>query len=252
MSKKSIGIIGITGQIGNILSSIISKSNLYKLGMGFSKKSQQHELQNVFKNNDYIVDFSSHDIIKLILDTALNNPKPLIICTTGWEQSDNNINEQLMKLSKLTIIIVSPNTSLCSFLQKKITSKIASILDEKYDIDIIERHHRNKLDYPSGTAISILNEIKKTKRNNDKEYTSNQITTGPRTNNNICTSSIRSGNIIGEHSVIFTSENDEIIIQHRVFNRNLFAEGVFNIIEWIEKNNIKNGIYNMSDIFNKL
>lgn len=115
-----------------------------------------------------------------------------------------------------------------------------------FDIDIIEYHHRNKIDYPSGTALSIGKQIAKLigyKLNTIKVLNK----TGPRRKNTIGYSIIRAGEIIGEHKILFTSKSGEVIeINHKVTNRLVFAYGALLAAKWIK--NKKNGFYNMQDV----
>ena len=251
---KTIGIIGITGRMGCVLTNTIKTKfdKDFKIGVGFNKSQILcNNLKDVFEKNDYIVDFSSSAITELIFKTAILKPKPLIVCTTGWNK--NKINIQLHELAKIVPVIIAPNTSIGAYLQYYLTEKLTNILDTNYDIDIIEKHHRNKIDCPSGTAISLIKNIKKNKKKQyNLKYKTNKLIRGPRPKNCINLSIERSGNITGEHTVNFTSTEEMISIKHVAFNRILFAKGVIKILKWLNNTKPQNKLYTFSDIFNMI
>lgn len=238
---NSIGIIGITGRMGNILAKMINDSQSYSLGQGYSSSSC--DLSEVFLSNDYIIDFSSNILIYSVLSAALRNPKPLIICTTGWDK--NKYAKDIEKLAKTIPLIIASNTSVGAYLQSYLVREMARFLDDDYDIDIIEKHHRNKVDSPSGTALSLFEDIKSIKQ---KEYRTSQEEPGKREDNLISINSIRSGNIYGEHEVIFTSSEEVLSVKHVVFSRSIFAKGAIKALDWLVKKKPDPGIYSMQDV----
>lgn len=247
MSKK-IGVIGITGRTGSLVAREILSTPNYFLGPCFSRTQNPYiSLENLFKENDYIIDFSSADLINNILEQALLNPKPLIICTTGWEQ--DIFKTQIDLLSEKAPVVIAPNTSIGATIQRYLSKKLAGVLDTQYDIDILEKHHNKKMDAPSGTAKSLASEIKLAKLNElDLKYEIHKEFAGSRPKNSINILSQRSGNLPGEHEVFFTSEEEAISIKHTAFNREVFAKGALKIVDWLEKKAKKTGIYTMLDI----
>lgn len=245
--KKKIGVIGVTGRVGALVAKQILDSN-YVLGPCFSRSQDPYiDLKTIFESNDYIIDFSSSSLISDILKHALVNPKALIICTTGWDQND--FKKELDALSKKIPIVITANTSIGTAMQRYLAKKISVILDAKYDIDILEKHHNKKIDSPSGTAKSIAEDIKSTKLNKfDLDYTISEYFDGVRPKNLINIISQRSGNLSGEHEISFTSEDEYISIKHIVFNRLVFAKGALKIVDWLENMNKEPGIYNMLDV----
>ncbi|WHQ46936.1 MAG: 4-hydroxy-tetrahydrodipicolinate reductase [Candidatus Midichloria sp.] len=242
---KKIGIIGSSGRMGLLVSQAIKMEN-YQLGKDFNRNSE-YKLQEVFVDNDFVIDFSSPNLVKATLSEALKNPKPLAICTTGWKQ--NEFEKELETLAEIVPIVIASNTSLGANLQQYLVSLLSKMLDASYDIDITEKHHRNKIDIHSGTATSLINEIKKTKKEHfNIEYISTPINQGPRPENFIGMHVERSGNLPGEHEVVFTSNSELISIKHIAFNRNLFVLGTIKIIKWIEQYQPKPGIYSMRDV----
>ncbi len=247
---KNIGIIGVTGRMGSLLADLIKSHSYYSLGPCFSKSLKPYiELDSLFKDNDYIIDFSSASLTQIILKLAVLNPKPLIICTTGW--STKELDEPLKILAEMVPVVITSNTSIGASIQRYLARQLAKILDAEYDIDVLEKHHRNKVDRPSGTAKSLIDDIKKEKQlNYSSIYKSDEYIEGKRPENFIGTAIQRSGNLPGEHEVIFTSLEESLSIKHIIFNRDTFAKGALKIIDWIESTDPAPGIYDMLDVLN--
>ena len=245
--KKTIGIVGNTGRMGGVLADVINHSE-YVVGPGFGLGQEPHvELATVFENNDYVIDFSNASLIGELLQTALDNPKPLLICTTGW--AVENYQEQLDRLSAKVPVVVATNTSVGAFLQRYLVRKLAGVLGADYDIDIIEKHHRNKVDCPSGTAMTMFNEIKRVKHAVfAADYNTHTLNEGPRPDNYVGMEVVRSGNLPGDHAVSFTSLEEMITVQHVAFDRKLFAKGAVRIVRWLNENEPAPGIYGMADV----
>ncbi len=249
---KKVGIIGGSGRLGNEIANLISSSNKYQLGLLYSRSNSKNiSIDDVFLESDYVIDVSSSKILSNILLSAIKSPKPLLILTTGWKAEE--FEKTLDSLSKLACLIIASNTSYGSYMQGAIAYDIAKNLGQEYDIDIVEQHHRNKLDQPSGTALTLFNIIAKSKKENQNlNYTlyDRKDNSHPRSPLTISIESRRSGNIPGEHEVYFTSSDEIISVKHVALNRSLFAHGAIKILDWLLLNEPKSGIYYSSDIFN--
>jgi 4-hydroxy-tetrahydrodipicolinate reductase len=243
--KKKIGIIGISGRMGMELASALQSSQSYELGIGFDS-STHLTLNDVLKTNDYVVDFSSAALIKDILETAIQQPKPLLLCSTGWDKDKFVL--ELKAIAKAVPVIIAPNTSLGACMQQHLVALLARALGLEYDIDIMEQHHKGKLDVPSGTARALVETVKEAKRTQGIEYHSCAFTEGQRPNKCILLSSLRSGSLPGEHCVSFTSADEIISIKHVAFNRSLFARGAMLAVQWLDKSKASPGIYTMTDV----
>jgi 4-hydroxy-tetrahydrodipicolinate reductase len=242
---KRVGIIGMTGRMGSILSSQIESNPKYVV----DQSTANQNLSQIFEQNDYVVDFSSAEIIEDILKAALECPKPLILLTTGWDK-EQYMQQYLQLIAKRVPVVIAPNTSLGSWLQNFLSAKIASILDESYDIDIIDKHHKSKVDRPSGTTNFLISSIKSAKIDHHNiQYDASHHCEGLRKPSAIEVSVLRSGNLPGEHEVIFTSQDEMISIKHTAFNRELFAKGAIRILDWLNQSNPIPGIYGMGDLY---
>jgi len=246
--KKKIGIIGSTGRMGRIVKEQISAHNNFENGLNFNdENSLEITLEEVFGSNDYIIDFSSPQIIGSILEIVFSTPRPLVIGTTGW--SGQQVRDLLIKASAKAPIVIASNTSYGMAIQRYMVRQLARLLDSNYDIDITEKHHRHKIDIPSGTANTLLKDIQDTKQNyHELNYEAYVLKNGPRPPNFIGINIQRSGNINGDHEVSFISPDEMISIKHVAFNRSLFAKGALNIVNWLDQTKPQPGLYSINDI----
>lgn len=165
---------------------------------------------------DIIIDFSNHNATKNLIDFAKFNNLPIFIATTGQNEEElYMINEAKKDIN----IKLCTNTSVGINLINEIVKNISKVLYD-YDVEIIEKHHRRKIDAPSGTALTLAKNIQETR---DLEIVTNRI--GKRQDNQIGISSVRAGNIVGEHSVIFAKEDEIIEIKHTALSRKIFGVG---------------------------
>ena len=193
--RKQIGVIGVGGRMGSLLSELIAQHQSYVLGPSFMRSRQSTtSLEDVFKANKIVVDFSSSDLVEHTLAAALSVPKPFVICTTGWQK--DHTRKQIKALSKEVPIVIAPNTSIGACLQLYLAKQVAKILGEEYDIDILEKHHRNKSDAPSGTALALLNSVQEEKkRYHNLNYKPYSVGQSPRPKQVIGFAVRRSGNL---------------------------------------------------------
>lgn len=201
-----------------------------------------NNFEDIKEKIDVIIDFSIPVATFKILEYAKKNKIPTVIATTGFD--DEQVKE-IEKISKEIPIFKSANMSLEINLMASIVQKIANVLIES-DIEIIETHHNQKIDSPSGTAILLADAINKV-LNEKKEYNFNRMQKrGKRSKNEIGFSSIRGGNIVGEHTVQFFGENETLEITHKSYSRQVFAEGALKAANFLVKQ--PNGLYNMENL----
>ena len=200
------------------------------------------KIEEIAEKPDVIVDFSVPKATINILEFAKNNRVPIVIATTGLSEEENTY---IKECSKVIPIFQSPNMSYDINLMKKVVAEVAKMLKDT-DIEIIETHHNRKVDAPSGTALTLANSINEA-LGNTKEYDFDRFSKREkRKKNEIGFSSIRGGNIVGEHTVSFFGENETFEITHRAYSRGVFAEGALKGAEFLVNKN--NGYYTMEDI----
>lgn len=200
------------------------------------------DIQDIKEKVDVIIDFSVPLATFNILKYAVENKIAIVIATTGFSP------EELAKIedySKQIPIFKSSNMSLDINLMAGIVQKIAEILQDS-DIEIIETHHNRKVDSPSGTAILLadaINEVLESK----KEYNFERLQKREkRSKNEIGFSSIRGGNIVGEHTVAFFGQSETLEIKHTAYSRQVFAQGALKATKFIVKQ--EPGLYDMKSL----
>ncbi len=203
--------------------------------------------KEAFKNTDVIIDFTTPKCTFEILRIASKLKKKVVIGTTGFTKKQENL---IKTYSKQIPILKSGNMSLGINLLMYLTEIAASILNEKYLSKVFEIHHKYKKDYPSGTALMLGKGIAVGKNKDfykliGKKYLNKKkFPFGKKINFN----SIRKGEIIGEHEVLFSSGKEIIKLNHEAFDRTLYSEGAIEAANWIM--NKKKGFYTMRDLMN--
>lgn len=201
-----------------------------------------NNLEKIKEKVDIIIDFSVPVATFEILKYAKKNKVPVVIATTGFSKEQL---EQIEELSKEIPIFRSANMSLEINLMADILQKIAEVLKES-DIEIIETHHNKKVDSPSGTAILLADAINKV-FNGEKNYNFDRMQKREkRDKKEIGFSSVRGGNIVGEHTVQFFGENETLEITHKSYSRQVFAEGALKAAKFLVKQPA--GFYNMKNL----
>jgi len=181
--------------------------------------------RNMTKKVDAMVDFSTPEAALERLAECVKTETPAVLCTTGFTDAQK---AQITKASKKIPVVFSSNMSVGVNLLFKRVPEIAKTLGETYDIDIVETHHRFKKDAPSGTAKTLAERI--------------EAATGRKPN----VHAVRSGDVVGEHRIIFGTLGDSIEIIHRASTRDIFAKGSIEAAKWASK--AKPGLYTMLDV----
>ena len=192
-----------------------------------------------------IIDFTTSPASLEHLRTAGGKGVPMVIGTTGFSPEESS---ELKRLAKKIPCVWSPNMSVGVNLMFKLTAEAAGILGDDFDVEIIEAHHRRKVDAPSGTALRIGELIARAlgrKFENVGIY-GRRGRVGQRTKKEIGMQVIRAGDIVGEHTVIFGGEGERLEITHRAHSRDNFARGALRAAQWLA--NQKKGLYDMMDV----
>ncbi len=202
-------------------------------------------LESVVDQGDVIIDFTFHAATMEFARIAAAHKKAMVIGTTGL--SPENLAE-LKELARDIVIVQAPNMAVGVNVLFKVTQKVAEILGNDYDIEIVEAHHRMKKDAPSGTALK-LGEMAALGVGRDLQkvgvFERNGII-GERTDDEIGIQTIRGGDIVGEHTVYFAGPGERIELTHRAHNRDNFARGAAVAAAWVAGR--ANGMYSMFDV----
>lgn len=197
------------------------------------------------KHSDCVIDFSHPEASIQNLESAVKHNKAIVIGTTGFSHHQR---ENLKKLAQKTKVVAAPNMSIGVNLLFKVVSDVADILGSDYDVEIVEAHHRLKKDAPSGTAMRIAEVLASAlKRDLEKVavYERKGII-GERKPEEIGIQTIRAGDIVGDHTVVFGGLGERLEITHRAHSRETFARGAVRAAMWLVKQ--ENGLYDMQDV----
>jgi len=254
MKKINVTVTGALGRMGKILIKRISKNKNLKLFSLTDLKSgkiingikiQKNNL-GAFKRTDVIIDFSRPKSSLEVLNYAKKLKKKVVIGTTGFTKKQENL---IKSYSRKIAIFKSGNMSLGINLLEYIVNILSKKIPNDYYIGVNDDHHKNKIDYPSGTALMLANAVSKGK-NKNLESIKGKIFLNKKGNlqkNKINFFIKRKGNTIGRHSVLFNNKIENIELKHTAFSRELFADGALNAAIWICKKN--KGLFNMQDMF---
>ena len=192
---------------------------------------------------DVIIDFSHHSALPSLLNYAVSHKTPVVVCTTGHTEEEM---QMMREASENTGVFFSRNMSIGVNLLIALCKRAALALGEEFDIEIIEKHHHNKLDAPSGTAMMIAEELKETKDGNAEFVYDRHEIRRKRDPREIGIHAVRGGSIVGEHDVIFAGENEIITLSHVATSRELFADGALKAADFMIGKS--QGLYSMSDL----
>ncbi len=221
---KDLGEIGGYGTVGAVVSS---------------------SLEAIIDSADLLIDFTFHEATMGFARLAAKHGKAMVIGTTGL--TADNLRE-LAELSRNFPCVQSPNMAVGVNVLFKVAGKIAQVLGDGYDIEIVEAHHRMKKDAPSGTALKLGEMVAAGVGRNLEEvgvYARHGII-GERTDKEIGIQTIRAGDIVGEHTVYFAGPGERIEITHRAHSRDNFARGAAVAAAWLAHK--PNGLYTMFDV----
>ena len=193
-------------------------------------------------NADVIVDFSNPAVLDSMLEYAVEKNIPVVICTTGYSEEQK---KKIFAASEKIAVFYSGNMSLGINLIIELAKKAAAVFGDGFDVEIVEQHHNQKLDAPSGTALMIADAISEVKT--DAEYVYDRHSyRKKRDKKEIGIHSVRGGNIVGEHEVIFAGQDEVLTISHSARSKTVFAVGALNAAVYLKDKGA--GMYNMSNL----
>ena len=256
MKKIKLAISGCMGRMGQQLIKSSKKNKNFKLITLTENRLVNRKFNGVklelnsdiaFKKSDMIIDFTVPDCTLEILKIASKLKKKVVIGTTGFTRTQE---KQIKNFSKKIPILKAGNMSLGVNLLMYLTEIASKSLNDKYLSKIFEVHHKHKKDYPSGTALMLGKGIADGKNKNlynligKKFLNKKSFPYGKKIN----FSSLRKGEIIGEHEVKFSSGKEIITLNHEAFDRALYSDGALTAAKWLMKK--KPGLYSMRDLLN--
>lgn len=195
---------------------------------------------------DAIIDFSHHSALPSLISYATKHKTPLVVATTGHTDEERKM---MIDGASVVPVFFSRNMSIGVNLLIDLCKRASVALGQDFDIEIIEKHHHNKLDAPSGTAMMIAEELRDSRDIETEFVYDRHNVRQKRQTTEIGIHAVRGGSIVGEHDVIFAGANEIITLSHTATSRELFADGALKAAEFISKK--EKGFYSMSDLISE-
>ena len=241
---------GCFGRMGNAVRQIVKENDNNEIVAGVDILEGTAEfpvykvISDVKESADVIIDFSSPKALDSILGYAIEKNVPVVLCTTGYSEEQL---AQIKAASEKVAILRSANMSLGINTLAKLIQTAATILaDNGFDIEIVERHHNQKKDAPSGTALLLADAINKICDNKYEYVFDRSERREARPKNEIGISAVRGGSIVGDHEVIFAGLDEVVEIKHTAYSRNVFAKGAVSAAAFLAGKPA--GMYDMSNV----
>lgn len=244
---------GACGKMGRVITKIVSERDDCKITAGVDKAPVKYDdfevydsISKVTEPADVIIDFSHPSALSDVLGYAVDKQIGAVIATTGLdEQHIAMVNDA----AKKTAVFFTYNMSLGVNLLAELAKKASYVLGDSFDIEIIEAHHNQKIDAPSGTALMLADAVEEPKKGTDDSYYyefDRHSRREKRNKREIGIHAIRGGNIVGEHTVMFAGHDEIITLSHSARSKEVFAVGAVNAAVFISGKGA--GLYNMSDL----
>lgn len=264
-SPVKIAVTGIAGRMGqSIATEVLSRNSDAALSAGFARKGSVYigrDIGDVLRidklgisvvpdcnngfNADVLIDFSHPSALAMHLDWCLKHKAALVLGTTGLTDDDL---QTLREAAQHIPILHSGNMSIGIAVMQNTVQEMAKVLGPEYDIEIVETHHKHKVDAPSGTAL-MLAESAAAGRGvtlKEKAVFERYGQTGERKKGDIGLQTLRGGEIIGDHTVMFLGPSERLEISHKAINRNLFSKGAVDAACWLSQKQA--GLYSLQDM----
>lgn len=241
---------GCCGRMGHMITDLVAKDEDCQIvagvdvfGEAYSHYPVYHALDEVKEEADVVVDFSNAKAVDTLLAWCAGKKIPAVVCTTGLSQQQI---ANLEKTSKQVAILRSANMSIGINILLNVLKEVAPRLEAAgFDCEIVEKHHNQKLDAPSGTALALADAVNSADKEDYDYVYDRSARREKRPKNEIGISSVRGGTIVGDHDVIFAGEDEVITFSHRAYSRALFGKGAVTAAKFLAGK--EPGLYTMQD-----
>lgn len=247
-------VSGCNGHMGQEVISICSTMEDVEIVAGFNRTPIAKNGFPVYSNPmeysgeaDVVIDFSNPANLTALLTYSIERHVPIVLCTTGYSAEQL---EEIRAASEKVPVFKSGNMSLGINLMLQLIRRAAAVLKD-FDIEIVERHHRRKVDAPSGTALMMADAAAEALDRKSEYVFGRHEYRRPRSAEEIGISSVRGGTIVGEHEIIFAGLDEVLEIKHSALSRDVFAAGAITAARYIAKVT-ENGMYNMDDALSEV
>lgn len=241
---------GCNGKMGQVIAELVSQREDCQIVAGVDLKTDPvgsfpiySSIHEVTEHGDVVIDFSHPSLLTPLLSYGVQNKVPLVLCTTGYSKDQV---EELTKASQQTAIFYSRNMSLGINLMIELSKKAALVFGDSFDVEIVEKHHNQKIDAPSGTALMIADGISSVMEETPQYVYDRHSYRKPRGKHEIGIHSVRGGTIVGEHDVIFAGRDEVFTLSHCAQSKEVFATGSVNAAVYLVDKSP--GLYTMSDM----
>jgi len=231
-----VALVGAAGRMGQAIASVAASENaeiVAKLDSGDRITSA---------NADVLIDFSSAAAAEAVCDAAMKSSTALVIGTTGHSAKEK---EAIEAAAQKIAVVFASNFSIGVNALFSLTEQAAKMLGENFDLEILETHHRLKKDAPSGTAKTLAEILQRT-RNTEKLCHGREGILGERAKSEIGIHSVRGGDVVGDHTVIFAGQGERVELTHRASSRETFARGALRAARWVVGKSP--GLYDMRNV----
>ena len=242
-------LVGSGGRMGAFVANSALKDGEIEITAGVDKFNNgqnfpvYESFDKVKRETDVIIDFSNPSLLDDMLKFALEKKIPLVIATTGYSPEQT---EKIKLAAEKIPVFFTFNMSIGVNLICSLAKKAASILGDGFDIEIVEKHHNQKIDAPSGTAIMLANAVNEVFSDSKTYEYDRHSKRQKRSKNEIGIHSVRGGTIVGEHDVIFAGHDEVITVSHAAYSREVFAVGAVRAAKFLYDK--KAGLYDMNSI----
>lgn len=242
-------LCGCGGKMGGFVADAVKSKNYMQVVAGVDKVNNGCDFpvfssfSEITVDADVIIDFSHPILLDDMLDYAKEKNIAVVIATTGYNEAQL---EKIKAASKVIPVFFTFNMSIGVNLICSLAKKAARILGDGFDIEIVEKHHNQKIDAPSGTAIMLANAVNEEFKNSKVYEYDRHSKRQKRPQNEIGIHSVRGGTIVGEHDVIFAGRDEVITVSHAAYSKEVFAVGAVKAAEFLSGKSA--GLYDMNSI----
>ena len=242
-------LCGANGKMGRVIQSVVAARDDAQIVAGVDINTDSAEfpvyssISEVKEEADVVIDFTNPSLLGSLLDYAVSKKMPVVIGTTGY---DDKQKQQIEAASKETAVFFTYNMSLGINLLASLAKKAAQILSDDFDIEIVEKHHNQKIDAPSGTALMLADAICEEIPEPMKYEYDRHSKREKRTKNEIGMHAVRGGTIVGEHEIIFAGRDEIITLSHSARSKEVFAVGAVNAAVFMAGKDA--GMYSMKEM----
>lgn len=240
----NILVTGFRGRMGQAVATAVSEDAETRVAAGIDLGDS---LEDALAKCDTVIDFTLPSFTNELIEGCVEAGKPLVMGTTGHDDAQL---ELIQRASQSIPIVHAPNFSVGVNTLFWLTRRTAEILGDGFDLEVVEMHHRHKLDSPSGTArrlAEILTEVRNLSYDKDCRH-GRFGDVGARTDHEIGVHALRGGDVVGDHTVIYAGNGERVELTHKASSRLTFAKGAVRAARWIESEGLKSGLFDMQDV----